>query len=273
MASHPPYPALSDTVSYFARYNYPLTPHELWFWQHGAKFSKFQITKLNAKWKTINAKLWSVRKQRELFSQKKWQIARKVGKSLSRIPTIQAIFVTGALAMNNSPKHDDIDFMIITSPHSLWLTRALVYLYLDLILHIRRPPSLPEHSSPRVSGKICDNLYLDTNNLAVQHSNTESMYLAHEVLQAKCIFDRGGIHHQFLTQNSWVKKYLPIAYKHQTSNLKHQKTISYLLSPISYLLWPISLMLFLMQYAYMLPKKTFERVGLGYAFFHPRPRP
>ncbi len=246
MASLPP--SLRDTLAYFAKYNYPLTPTELWFWQHGSKYSKNFIERC-----ALSTAGWKLRKQRENFSKKKWAIAEKVGESLKKFPFIEAVFVTGALAMNNCPKDDDIDLMIITSPNTLWITRFFVNLYLQ---RLRRHPG--QTSAP---DKICPNLWLDTNNLVL---HTHNIYTAHEILQAKCIFDRGSVHYQFLTQNSWVKKYLPVAY---TQSIK--KTEYRTLNTEYLVFWPFNVLAFLIQYLYMKPKMTTEKVGLGFAFFHP----
>jgi len=255
MASPLPSP-LVDTLAYFAKYNYPLTDEELWFWQHGTQISKAEIAK-SCKLKAVS----SLRKQRKLFSEQKWLIAKRVGERLQKILFIEAIFVTGALAMNNCPADDDIDLMIITSPHTLWLTRLLVYLNIH---SFRRKPGVKI-----APGLICDNLYLDANSLRLTANN---LYTAHEILQAKCIFDRGGTHYGFLTANSWAKDYLPVAYSESLKNLKFNNLdlISNLKFKISNLLFPINLLLFWLQYLYMKPKMTTERVGLGYAFFHPQ---
>src|SRR3989344_5071296 len=101
MASPLP-PSLRKTLDYFAKYNYPLTADELWFWQHGTRISKFKIRNLNSNFKSQISN-WQLRRQREKFSQVKWKIAKKVGESLRIFPTIAAVYVTGALAMNNCP--------------------------------------------------------------------------------------------------------------------------------------------------------------------------
>ncbi|MEK9200770.1 MAG: hypothetical protein AAB909_02215 [Patescibacteria group bacterium] len=255
MASAQPPKSLSNARSYFAQFSYPITKSEAIYWQ--SPFAPSRHSRSNRESSLI-------RKQRFVFSKPKWQIAKKIGESLSHIPTIQAIFVTGALSMDNCPEDDDIDIMLVTRPHTLWLTRAIVVVYLTL-KNLRRPPSLPEHSSPRVKDKICDNLYLDANSLRL---TTNDLYIAHEILQAKCIFDRGGIHHQFLAQNSWVKKYLPVAYKQTLSSLvmlsRNEASRPNLLFKI------LNSLFFLLQYSYMKPKITQEKITLGSAFFHPR---
>ncbi len=249
---------LSNTLSYFDKYDYPLTSEELWYWQHGTQFSKLKIQKFVKNLKFKNLKL---HKQREKFSKAKWVIARHQATKLAKLPFIAAIFVTGALAMDNCPQDDDIDLMIITKPNTLWIARFFVDIYLKF-LNLRRLPNT-EHRIMNINNRICDNLWLDLNNLTL-NPKPYPLYIAHEILQAKCIFDRGSIHHQFLTQNSWVKKYLPVAYAHST------KKTEYRIPNTEYLiLWPINLLFFIIQYLYMKPKMTTEKVGLGFAFFHP----
>lgn len=259
MASLPP--SLRSTLAYFAKYDYPLTASELWFWQHGSSFSKLKIKKLIEKLEIGN---WKLRKQREVYSQKKWLIAKRVGNQLKLFPTISAVFVTGALAMNNCPPDDDIDLMIVTSPNTLWITRFFVNIFL---WSTRRFPG--QTSAPN---KICPNLWLDTNHL---HITPHDIYRAHEILQAKVLWDHAGIHGQFLRSNSWVKSYLPMAYQETIKNLKFKiynllakrdKVVSNFKLQILNL---VNTFFFIVQYLYMLPKMTSERIGLSFAFFHP----
>jgi len=81
---------------------------------------------------------------------------------------------------------------------------------------------------------------------------------------------------QFLKANSWTRSLLPIAFseslkKSEVSKLKKFDLISNSKFWISnFILSPINFLFFLIQYIYMYPKITSERVSLGYAFFHPR---
>ncbi|MBI2008059.1 nucleotidyltransferase domain-containing protein [Candidatus Amesbacteria bacterium] len=231
--------SLGNTLLYFSKYDYPLTSHELWFWQHGTKsISPSSVPPL----KLRGGK----------------GVIFKNGDQLSKIKFIEAIFVTGSLAMSNCTPEADIDLMIITSPATLWLTRILVYLSLR---SLRRKPQVI--SAP---DKICDNLYLDMRHLSI---SPPDLYRAHEVLQAKCLFDRGGVYHKFLLSNSWVEKYLPVAYRETLQKIP-VNMIHNSLFIIQFILWPLNLLAFVLQFAYMRSKMTTERVGLGYAFFHPQ---
>ncbi|MBI5358909.1 hypothetical protein HZB69_04780 [Candidatus Amesbacteria bacterium] len=234
----------NKTLQYFDKYDYPLTKEELEYWS-GAKVQRLPN----------RPKLEKIRKQREKYSLLKWGIAYAQAAKLAKLPFIAAIFVTGSLAMSNCKKSDDIDLMIITYPNTLWIARLIVTI---LLFKSRRTPNVKF-----APNKICTNLWLDTKNLKLKIKN---LYIAHEILQAKCIFDRGGVQYQFLKQNSWVKDCLPNAYRQSIGNLKfkiYNLNSNFKLQILNYIL-------FFIQYLYMLPKKTTEKVGLGYAFFHPK---
>lgn len=253
-------PQQNKTLEYFDKYDYPLTGEELEFWS-SVKVSKYKS--INGYFYLPSRKsLIKLRTQREKYSLLKWGIAYKQAAKLTKIPFVEAIFVTGSLAMSNCKKTDDIDLMIITSPNTLWITRFVVNI---ILFKSRRFPNVK--SAP---DKICTNLWLDTRNLKIPE---RSLYHAHEILQTKCIFDRGGVQYQFLRQNFWVKDYLPTAYKFQIKNSKTQINTKSQVSNFNFMIYLVirilNLGFFVLQYLYMLPKKSTEKVGLGFAFFHP----
>ena len=266
MASQLPSPRqLANTLAYFAKYDYPLAPSELYFWQHRSRFSKLKINSLFKNYK-IKIKNWKLRQQREKYSAEKWVIAKQVGEKLKRFPTIVAVFVTGALAMNNCPKNDDIDLMLVTYPNTLWITRFFVNLFL---WPVRRFPEHCALSTEHCRNKICPNLWLDIKNLKLK---TKNLYIAHEILQAKVLWDRASVHAQFLHANSWVKKYLPVAYKYLSLGPSPEFRRGKPQQGEVFLKF-LNSIFFIIQYIYMKPKMTTEKVGLGFAFFHPTKNP
>jgi len=76
-------------------------------------------------------------KQREKYSAEKIERASRVIKYLKKIPSIQAIFLTGSVAVGNAKKEADIDLMIVTKPNTLWLTRLLVFIFLKLFKKLK----------------------------------------------------------------------------------------------------------------------------------------
>jgi hypothetical protein len=121
-----------------------------------------------------------LRRQRTEFSRAKWSEVAAAKEWLARIPWIEAVFITGSLAMENCVKDDDVDFFIVTRPNRLWLTRVLVGLI--AVVHGRRRSW---HSAPPNSW--CFNLWLDTDHVRLP-SNSRSLYHAYEVAQARPIF-------------------------------------------------------------------------------------
>ncbi|MDQ3009054.1 MAG: hypothetical protein M3Q81_05725, partial [bacterium] len=69
---------------------------------------------------------YALRAQRARSSQDKITDAQAFLRYARYIPWISAVFITGSVAMNNAPEAADTDFMIVTSPRRLWLTRLLV---------------------------------------------------------------------------------------------------------------------------------------------------
>lgn len=142
-----------------------------------------------------------LRKKREVWSQQKMGLARRVGEWLKLVPTIKMVAVTGALAMANAQKNDDIDLLIVSRAGTLWLTRLLTVLLAELVSHRRRP------GDQQVKDKICLNMFLDEAHLALP-SGERNLYTAHEVVQAKLLWDRDGTYQQFIKKNLWFQKYL-----------------------------------------------------------------
>ena len=208
------------------------------------------------------AKLWAIRKTRAEYSQQKEEAAIKTAGQLKKIPTIAAVFLTGSVAARNARVGADIDLMIITSSHTLWLTRAVVFLLLKNLKLLKSLKNLKRN-------QICPNIFLDLNHLEIKDRN---LFTAHEVLKAKCLYDYGGVYKKWLEDNIWTKKYLPLVYSASLrANAKQSPDVP---KQIASSLWflamtPLELFAFILQYLYMKPKMTHEKVGWGYAFFHP----
>ncbi len=210
--------------------------------------------------KHIHSQLTPKRQKRTKISQKKLKVAQRLTSFIKHIPTINLIAATGSIAVNNARPQDDIDILIVTTPHTLWITRPFVFIITKLFFSRRRP-----QKTAITSNDICNNLWLDSLGLSVPEPK-RNLYTAHEILQVRPLFDRHNTHQQLLSQNSWVKKHLSNAY--QSFNKKQSKNKA---SPFTYLLAPLNLLLFTLQYLYMKPKLTQETITLHSAYFHPRP--
>jgi len=209
--------AILRTLAYADVFSYPLTKEEIRKWlisedrrqesrkkfAHSLKLAldSCQIRVTDGFYYLHNRKeIVKLREQREVWSQSKFKIARRVAPWLRFIPWVKMVGVTGALAMANSDQKDDIDLLIITSRDRLWLSRGLIVCFLRLTRLYRRPG--------KIKNKICPNMLLDEKHLAMPKKERD-LFSAHEVLQMKPLWERGRTHQRFLRANQWSQKFLP----------------------------------------------------------------
>ena len=267
--------AVAQTLAYSRHFGLPLTPEKLHLWLISSR--PISLTRLRPYLPKLTTPNRQLIEERLLYSQKKLLTARRLARLLGLFPTIKLICATGSLAVDNAQQYDDLDIMVVTSADTLWLSRPLVIFFLK-ILRLRRPTSLPEHQSPRVSDKVCDNLWLDETALALPE-NKRNLYTAHEVLQARPLFDRGNTHAQFISANPWTSKYLANAYGEavaKRSGVYDRPQRSPALPGSSRtdhmaprLLSTLNHLAFKLQYHYMKKRITRETITLHSAYFHP----
>jgi len=252
---------LIKTIAYADIFDYPLRLDEIKKYLIGERAEKILIDR-----KSIGEKegfyflkgregIVETRKEREKWSGRKLIIAQRTAEKLKIIPFVKMIGITGALSMDNCQEDDDIDLLIITDADCLWLTRLLIILLSPLLGIKRRKPK-----ERNVKDKICFNLFLEENHLKIE---PENLFLAHEICQERPIFDRNNTYTRFIKENEWVSNFLPNAknsskFKIQNSKFKKNRILSF-----------FNNLAFRLQFWYMKPKMTVERVNLHQAFFHP----
>src|SRR3989344_7552776 len=202
------------TLIYASLFNFPLTIFEIHKWLIREKVKLRQVervlrklsqesrVKSEAGYYFLQGDKGQIKKRRKnkKYAKKYLQKANIAANILRIIPWVKLVGISGGLAMGNVSKKDDIDLFIITEKNRIWLSRFFAI----FILHIfRRKVS---DSKREVSGKICLNLLLDTDNLVQKN---QDIYTAHEVLQMKVCWERDDIYHKFLSSNEWVFKFLP----------------------------------------------------------------
>ena len=273
---------VKKTVSYAGFFNSRLTLKQLHLWLISPNKHSFkEVANFVSKHPAFQKQLISKHdpKKTMLVNQKINQI-KKLILVFKFIPSIKLVALTGSLSINNPKKQDDIDLMIVTSPHTLWLTRPLVILFTSLLSSRRKP------KTKTTNNQICINLWLDQTSLTVP-KNKQNLYTAHEVLQVKPLFDRGGVYQQFIKANSWTKKHLATAYA--TILTKRGPTLTGAppdnggAGPLA--IGPkegrypqilrggtrqLNLLFFHLQHLYMKPKITNEYITPHAAYFHPR---
>lgn len=278
--------AILKTLVYADVFDYPLTSREVYKFLISDKPSRFvsvqkTLARISTDRKTLSAdekryfyflagreELATLRKKRKKTSKKKLESARKIAGLLKIIPPIKLVGVTGRLAMENSDKADDIDFLVVTSTNRLWLTRLLTVFLLELLGKRRRP------YETKVTDKICVNMLLDEQYLSLP-AKERDLYTAHEIVQMRPLWDKDGTYEKFLKANEWVREYLPnsmgkdtriLGYK-DTRRKKRKKFLSILVSQYLNICECLAQRL---QFWYMKKHRTKEVVSSHRALFHPK---
>lgn len=248
------------TLAYFDLFDYPLTKKELEFWADSSKVSERFVSQKNSYFFLKGRdELASKREERRKISENKRKSLAFIFSMFKIISTVKAVFLTGSLAMENADEDGDIDILVVTSANFLWPTRLLAVGLLMAAGRYRR-----RH---KVKNMVCPNIFLDENFLDL--SSQKSLFAAHEILQAKPIFDRERHYKRFIEANSWVGEYLPEAYKNTVKQFDKSPTRRKRGGSDSLSSW-LNNLAFRAQRKFMLKKMTHEQISLHQAFFHPR---
>ncbi len=200
--------AILRTLLYADVFDYPLTPAEIHHYLiatpatpesvqsalDGSPWLARHVTRVNG-YVTVRDREanCSVRDERRRQSARLWPVARRWGYLIGCLPFVRMVAVTGALAVDNAPAGDDIDYLIVTAPGRAWLTRALAVLLVRLA---------------RLFGVgLCPNYVLAETSLA-QHRR--DLYAAHDLAQMVPLVGR-PMHEAMLSANAWRLAYLPHA--------------------------------------------------------------
>ena len=253
------------TIAYADVFDYPLTRKEYYDWAlfSSSNFPRgsFVDQKNGFLFLRGRSKLVGIRNGRQRWQEEKLAIARRAAGWLTIFPTVQLVGITGGLPMNNAKKEDDIDLFLVVAGGTIWITRLLVTVCMD-ILGLRRKPFVT-----RVANKICLNMFVTQRGLRVPVGERDC-FSAHEVLQMLPIWEQKGIYKKFLDANSWSRIYLPNAWES-----RYQRSVQTVFSTPSVVVWVFRVFEFpakLIQLAYMQTKKSNEVVTDSVLRFHPK---
>lgn len=278
-----------QTLAYHSIFDYPLTERQIFDFLIAARPTSLQkikaaLNKLCLQRRVVRAGRFfclprskptdQLRCRRQAIARKKLILASKAARAISLIPWVKLVAITGTLAMENTRQQDDVDLMIIIADDRLWLTRLLTVFFAAAFFKRRTPSSRGNRSGHGVwADAICLNLWLEESAMTIPQ-NRRNLYVAHELAQLRPVVNRQGIYEKLLWQNKWGEKYLanfwgklgrPRSPRGEAGRLGGQKN----LNPASGVLTVLNKLAFRLQYWYMKPKMTREKVSVGFAYFHP----
>ena len=200
--------AIFATVAYADIFQYPLTVSEIHRYLTGTKASVNEVQSALATSELLDERLSHVseyytlagheenlglRRQRGAISAQLWPRAVRYGSWIGDLPYVRMVAVTGSLAVDNASESADLDYLIVTRPGRLWLTRAMVILMARM--------------ASRRGDLICPNYFLSERALVLSDRN---LFTAHELAQMVPITGL-PVYQRMRKLNNWVSDYLPNA--------------------------------------------------------------
>jgi hypothetical protein len=204
----PPDESILHTLLYADIFDYPLTPSEIHYYLIGARMAPEAVLtalqsspRLLAHTLRVNGyvtlrhrpAISDLREARSQASARLWPVARRWAAVMGSLPFVRMVAVTGALAMDNSPAGDDVDYLIVTAPGRVWLARGLSVLVVRLARLFR--------------AGLCPNYVLAETALTLQRRN---LFVAHDLAQMVPVMGH-AIYARMRTANAWASEYLPHA--------------------------------------------------------------
>lgn len=131
--------AILCTLAYADVFDFPLTIDEVHRYLIGFPAGRAEVVAtldsmagkqvgLNGRYSFLPGRkgLVGLRMRRQGQAELHWQLALKYGRRLAALPFVRMVAVTGALAADNVEPDADLDFLVITHPGYLWVTRAMI---------------------------------------------------------------------------------------------------------------------------------------------------
>lgn len=257
------------TIIYSDIFDYPLSQKELWKFllqniSLQKKNKKIRKTEVLLALKQANQikqsdglyflegreHIVELRRQREKESKKKIAIAEKTASIFSLLPTIRYIGISGGVAMHNADRQDDIDFFIICSRYSMWISRLLCLIILEMTGKRRK------RNKKHVSNLICLNMFVEDPFLTLSR---QDVFTAHEVIQLYTLVNKNNTYERFINANNWIFYYIP--------NISKKKILG---NPSAYwFFWPFDFLAKYIQLLFINMHKTNETVNAHLLAFHP----
>ena len=195
------------TFAYFDVFAYPLSKHQVYAFlprnsvtlQHVeealrclVEFGFLRFENDYYFFSDRNPEIVAARLENEHRAAKMLNRARWVSLFLKQIPFVRAVFITGSLSKNVASISSDVDFMIVTAPHRLWIPKMI-------LTAVRR---IFFFNSIKY---FCFNLFVTENGLLFSEEN---IFNAVEIATTQVLWNETA-YQRFQSVNSWIQHYLP----------------------------------------------------------------
>ncbi len=218
--------AIIRTLVYYDLFDYPLTVEELWRWLYPATPLQLPISQADIETALVSDSikhriqrsgayvlltgreaLVTIRQQRHEFGKKKWRRALTGAQFLEIVPFVKLVAVSNTLAIDNAKVTSDIDYVIVTSPGFIWLTRLMVTGVISLL-------GLRRHDA-KIQDRICLSFYvsreaMNFEKIAAIPDDPHRLFLTAQIVP---LMNDDETYQSFRTANSWVNNRLPNAWE------------------------------------------------------------
>jgi len=130
----------------------------------------------------------------------------KLIRAALKINWIEAIGITGSVAVRSAKKDDDLDLLIVTKSGTLWIVR-LIALLIAVFNGNKRVSFFRVSKKPSVVDGWCLNLWMESNSLLLPMEK-QTIFDAFEAIQIDWIYDAANIQERFLRNNVWINDFL-----------------------------------------------------------------
>jgi hypothetical protein len=194
------------TLAYADVFDFPLTTDELQRYLIGHRAGRAEViaalesmagkqVSLNGNYAFLPGRkeLVGIRLRRQAHGEMLWPLAFKYGRRLAALPFVRMVAVTGALAADNVDQDADLDYLVITQPGYLWVTRAMIL-------------AVDGYTNASLA-RICPNFILAESHLAL---DDRDLFTAQELARMVPISGL-PVYAAMRASNRWTDSFLPNA--------------------------------------------------------------